>query len=360
MTATVSRPLITFAIIGYKQERFIAEAIAGALAQTHSPLEIILSDDCSPDATFAIMQRMAAEYRGPHQIVLNRNAKNSGIVGHVNRVAELASSELIVIAAGDDISLPERTTISAEAWEKSGRRATSIHGRFVMIDHEGRETGEEKKITWPSPTAPVSRQLVTPLEFVRVLQPSVQGSCHAFAKRLFTELGPLPAYLTYEDIALAFRSVLAGEIYYVDQVLVRYRRHGENSYAPLDGDVIANREQLRAYHQQVARENGRYARLYDGFSADVDHFRLAGKLTDAEASSLQAEIARVRHPYRLKSTLVESSLGRRLRAAWELLQRGGNGKFVVERLLPRVLYEGIYFSKRRLSRSRSAAQPQNS
>jgi glycosyltransferase involved in cell wall biosynthesis len=48
------RPLITFALFAYNQEQFIAEAVQGALSQTYSPLEIILSD-WSADSTFHVM-----------------------------------------------------------------------------------------------------------------------------------------------------------------------------------------------------------------------------------------------------------------------------------------------------------------
>jgi len=41
------KSLITLALVAYNQERFISEALEGAFAQTYSPLEIILSDDCS-------------------------------------------------------------------------------------------------------------------------------------------------------------------------------------------------------------------------------------------------------------------------------------------------------------------------
>jgi len=43
---TPERPLLTFALFGYNQEQYIREAVEGAFAQTYSPLEIILSDDC--------------------------------------------------------------------------------------------------------------------------------------------------------------------------------------------------------------------------------------------------------------------------------------------------------------------------
>ena len=64
-------------------------SIEAAFAQTWSPLEILLSDDCSPDGTFAVMQEMAAAYSGPHRVILNRNPKNLGITAHVDRIMEL-------------------------------------------------------------------------------------------------------------------------------------------------------------------------------------------------------------------------------------------------------------------------------
>ena len=54
------------------------------------------------------MQQAAATYNGPHKIVLNRNDENLHIGGHVNTVNRMASGELVVVAAGDDISLPSR------------------------------------------------------------------------------------------------------------------------------------------------------------------------------------------------------------------------------------------------------------
>jgi glycosyltransferase involved in cell wall biosynthesis len=54
------RSLVTFALFAYNQEKYIREAVEGALAQTYEPLEIILSDDCSSDRTFETMREMAA------------------------------------------------------------------------------------------------------------------------------------------------------------------------------------------------------------------------------------------------------------------------------------------------------------
>src|SRR4051812_14455329 len=77
----LERPLVTFVLFSYNQERYIREAVAGALAQTYQPLKIVISDDCSTDRTFEIVREMASAYTGPHKIVLRRNPKNLGADG---------------------------------------------------------------------------------------------------------------------------------------------------------------------------------------------------------------------------------------------------------------------------------------
>src|SRR5262249_35850114 len=143
------KPLLTFAVASFNQESYVRNAIESAFAQKYSPLEIILSDDCSKDKTFAIMRQMAQTYKGSHRIILNQNERNLGLVGHLNRLVELAAGDLIVCAGGDDISFPERASLSVQAWEVSDRRATSIHGRWIGIDEHGRHTGLEKTVLWP-------------------------------------------------------------------------------------------------------------------------------------------------------------------------------------------------------------------
>ena len=112
------RPLVSFILLAYNQERYIHQAIDGALSQAYSPLEIILSDDCSPDRTFAIMQEKASAYVGPHEIVLNRNSQNLGLGRHYSRAMELAHGEIVELAAGDDISLPSRTEESVRMLQR--------------------------------------------------------------------------------------------------------------------------------------------------------------------------------------------------------------------------------------------------
>src|SRR5512139_2419524 len=110
----MDRPLISFVMTCYNQERFIHEALQGAFSQHYSPLEIIISDDCSTDRTFDLVREVGAAYRGPHRLVLNRNPANLGIGGNLSKAMELCNGELVITAGGDDISLPERTSRTLE------------------------------------------------------------------------------------------------------------------------------------------------------------------------------------------------------------------------------------------------------
>jgi glycosyltransferase involved in cell wall biosynthesis len=216
----IERPLITFALFAYNQERYIREAVEGALAQTYQPLEIILSDDHSADRTYEIIQEIAAAYRGPHAVVLNRNARNLGIGGHVNRIMELAHGELIVAAAGDDVSLAQRVSRIHSFWECNGRKALSLYSRASRITEDGEALGDMRLHR----TMPLSL-----CDQIGFCTPGVHGATHAWHRRLFEDFGPLPHSLNYEDRAIPFRALLLGSLpVAVDETLVRYREHSHN------------------------------------------------------------------------------------------------------------------------------------
>ena len=211
--------LATLALFAYNQERFIAEAVRGALAQTYSPLEIILSDDCSTDRTFEIIQQEVSGYTGPHKIRLNRNTQNLGFASHINLVMEMAEGQLIVAAAGDDISLPERVKILFSAYEASGRKAISVYSNATILNEKGEVEG--RRLATPGPE---QHSLAWMSERISGLL----GCSHAWDRRVFDLFGPIHTEVINEDMVIPFRSAMIGEIKFVDESLVLYRRHGDN------------------------------------------------------------------------------------------------------------------------------------
>ncbi len=232
-------PLITFALFAYNQEKYIRYAIEGAFAQTYKRLEIILSDDCSTDTTFEIMQEMAAAYTGPHRIRLNKNKKNLGVGGHVNTVVGLANGEVIVGAAGDDISLPERTVALADVFARKSN-VYSVYTNMIEINANGEKMGMWVPENWKPA---LSGQSKNPSESVFVF-----GCTHAFRKELFDVFGGLHPNVIHEDSAIPFRSSLLGEIEYLANPLVLYRRHDSNVWLE-----VKKGTELKAYVQNRKR-----------------------------------------------------------------------------------------------------------
>ena len=135
------RPLVTFALFAYNQEKYIREAVEGAFSQTYQPLEIILSDDCSSDRTFQIMQEMAAGYLGPHEVRVRQSEVNRGLIDHVCDVVDALTGKFVIFAAGDDISRPERTVSTVEMW------SDQFHAIFSKCDLTN-ERGDVFKNNW--------------------------------------------------------------------------------------------------------------------------------------------------------------------------------------------------------------------
>lgn len=210
-------PRITLAVLAYRQAPFIDAAVQSALAQVCEPIEILLSDDASPDSTHEQMRALAAAYRGPHDVVVRRNPGNMGIGAHFNEVVRAARGELIVMMAGDDLSLPERVARVAAAWDASNQRLDLIASHLIDMDAEGRDVGiveVDDLAQWRSPDDWARRR------------PYIVGAAHAFTRRSFERFGPVGPRVAHEDQVNTLRAMCGGGACTIAEPLVRYRQGG--------------------------------------------------------------------------------------------------------------------------------------
>jgi hypothetical protein len=225
----MSQDSVTFVVCSYNQERYIREAVESAFAQTFHPMEILLSDDCSTDRTFEIMEQMAAAYRGPNKVVLNRNATNLGVGSHVNRVMDLATGDIIIGAAGDDISLPERTGVAVDKFRQAQGRLVSLSTATIVIDDQSREVGR-----FFAPHRP--RNKTELLYRVANAAVGILGCSHTWTRQTFDAFGPLRSDVIAEDRAIAFRAYELGDVELLDLPLVKYRTHSNNIWSSEYGE----------------------------------------------------------------------------------------------------------------------------
>lgn len=262
------KPLVTFYVIAYNQARFIREAVEGALAQTYSPLEIVLSDDCSTDGTFAIMEELVAGYSGPHKIILNRNDRNLGLSEHVNRIMALATGELVVAADGDDVSHPQRTERCVQVWLENDKPAALVT-TVKCIDAAGNPSRDGAR--WFAQFLPAENESQTAClrRFSREGSPRLISCSAAWTKQLFESFGPMPPGLWFEDDVITLRAWLLDRIVFIKEALVSYREHDSNLFNRVDFPL--NTPQARQQAEEETRTQARRRReSLRSYLADLD------------------------------------------------------------------------------------------
>lgn len=331
---------MTFALIAYNQERFIREAVEGALAQTYSPLQVILSDDCSSDRSFEIMQEMAMGYNGPHEILLRRNDQNLGLARHVNGVMQLAKGELIVVAAGDDVSLSRRVERTYRAWCDSGKGVISLSAGVINILESGcRSEGGHAWAESMVNTHLLDRNEIL-VSFLNTLRPSAFGCSHAWHKDLFTIFGPLQDEVVYEDKAISFRAHLMDGITWIEDDLVMYRRHDGN---------IANKAKLPSsslkdlINDEVQRQisNTRHKNLYQGFLIDAHAIKDKGIISCDCYSMLNSIIENKLEILGLTSLFAHAPMPEKIKIVlivWKRLADVHTAKYLALMIFPKWLY----------------------
>ena len=93
-------PKISVIVICYKQEELIKRAINSLLAQKDYIYEICVSDDCSPDRTWEVLQEYDKQYPGLFK--LHQNHPNVGIFENIEYTWTMPTGDIIYQLAGDD------------------------------------------------------------------------------------------------------------------------------------------------------------------------------------------------------------------------------------------------------------------
>ena len=208
-------PLVTLSIISYNQEKYIREAVLAAFAQTYSPLVVAFSDDASPDSTYEIIQEICATYRGPHSIRHMKNETNLGLAEHINLINQLAEGELIVVGAGDDISVPDRVERIVQEYLNGGKKSHYFYSLVTAMTEDGTLQGSYQSPGHQAASSIVRAGLAN--------YPIAIGASQAWTKHLATHFGPMNRNIWAEDQIFGFRGVLLGPVTFLNSPLVNYR-----------------------------------------------------------------------------------------------------------------------------------------
>jgi glycosyltransferase involved in cell wall biosynthesis len=231
-------------LLAFNQAAYIREAALSCLAQDCEPIEIVFSDDASNDNSYAILQQVAADYRGPHSVVVRQNSRNLGIGGHYNLLSDIAQGLLLITAAGDDISEPYRVRKLLQAWDSKNGEPDLVSSYLTRMELDGAlaETITVDDLSqWKNPEQWMAKR------------PFVIGAAHAFSKRLHQKFGPFDSQLSFEDQIMSLRASCLGGGVTVTERLVRYRDGGISTRTQSDTSAKTKLKVLVSRHsQQIA------------------------------------------------------------------------------------------------------------
>lgn len=95
--------LVSVVVITYRSAETVIETLESIKRQTYPDIELIVTDDCSPDNTVAVVQSWIAENQGALKgMKLVTSDKNTGLPANINRGLQVAEGAYYKGIAGDD------------------------------------------------------------------------------------------------------------------------------------------------------------------------------------------------------------------------------------------------------------------
>lgn len=218
-----TRPLVSVISTTYNGERFVAETIESVLAQTYAPIEHVLVDDASSDATPRILDEYAA--RHPERVRVLKRGQRAGPCRRRNEALEEAGGELLAWLDHDDVWLPHKIERQVDVLEREPD-VGFVFTQWELFDHD---TGRVLERSHIGPDGDTLERLV--VEGCFVASSTVMWRRDAMARRGLrlreTDFSWGDDHTLWLELALDWRGAL------VDDVLTRLRRHGENESARL-------------------------------------------------------------------------------------------------------------------------------
>ena len=236
-------PLVSVALCVYNGERYLREQLESILAQEGVRLEIVCVDDRSTDGSLALLQEYAL--RDPRFRVFE-NESNLGHLRSFEKCMALCSAPLIAPSDQDDIWEPSKLRRLCAAMGD----ADLAYCDSAYIDGEGRPLG--RSISDDLDAMHSGRD---PLCYV--FQNTVSGHALLVRREVFDACLPFPELL-YHDWWLAMCAASRNGVVYVDEPLVRFRRH-VSAYSPLGKSrrqKRSERRRERARQPEASRTRG--------------------------------------------------------------------------------------------------------
>ena len=210
--------LVSIVIDNYNYGRYLRAAIDSALAQTYSPVEVIVVDDGSTDDS-----REVVESYGGRIVAIFKT--NGGQGSAFNSGFAASRGEIMMFLDADDELLPEAVDQVLEAWRPG---VTKVQFQLEMIDQDGKPLGMHMPpFDGFIPNGDIRDRIARFGEY-----PTSPCSGNAYARAALIQLMPLDESIWVQaaEKSLVLLTPFFGDVVSVCAPLGRYRIHPANRF----------------------------------------------------------------------------------------------------------------------------------
>jgi glycosyltransferase involved in cell wall biosynthesis len=221
------QPTVSIVLCTYNGDRFLKEQLESILNQDYKSIdEIVCVDDNSTDTTWLILKEYAEKYP---TFKIFRNNINLGFIKNYEKAITLTTNQLIAISDQDDIWYSDKISKLVNKIENN----LMVYSDNNYIDSAGKSVG----IKFSD-----KRNLVATTSCLNfALFNAISGHTILFNRNLLQYALPFPTEIPY-DFWLSFNAAQYSVIQVVNEVLVGYRQHRDNTIGALGVKLIEKKE----------------------------------------------------------------------------------------------------------------------
>jgi glycosyltransferase involved in cell wall biosynthesis len=206
----MNREMISVCIATFNGGKYIREQIMSVLPQLNEKDEIIISDDGSTDDTIYILESLHDQ-----RIKIYVNEREHGFIWNFENALMKSSGDIIFLCDQDDVWKADKVEVTLKALNDHD---IVLHDAEI-INKEGVRTGivysaslHKREGFWSN------------LWKTRWL-----GCCMAFRRKVLEYALPFPRHIVGHDGWISAVGLVRFNYYYIPDVLMWYRRHGDNA-----------------------------------------------------------------------------------------------------------------------------------
>ncbi len=204
--------MLSVCIATYNGEKYIKEQLTSILEQIELTDEVIISDDHSTDDTLAVIKSL-----NENRIKIYLNEKEKGYTRNFENALEKAKGDIIFLSDQDDVWMNNKVNDCIKALNEND---------FVV--HDGKIVDENllEKHHSIFKFRNVNKGFL--INFINI---KYLGCCMAFKRDILKKALPFPnnQHLVTHDSWLSLVSEMYFKVALINQPLILYRRHGNNT-----------------------------------------------------------------------------------------------------------------------------------